>query len=204
MIGLAAIAVLVAGQQAAPVFAPAGTHPYVIRSASMAPNLDEGDVILANRSRGECGTVTPGLGDVVIMRRGDTPWVRRIVAGPGQTVQMIDGELHLDGVAVPRERAAPVPGPQFAHFGALAETMTVWRESLPGGRTYLTLDFGPGGMLDDTAPVTVPEGHWFTLGDSRDNAVDSRLDGPTAAHEVCGVVLQVVRSADPARAGVRP
>ena len=204
MIALAAIALLIAGQQAAPVFAPAGTHPYVIRSQSMAPNLDEGDVVLANRPRGECGTVAPDLGDVVIIRRGDATWIRRIVAGPGQTVQMVDGELHIDGVAVPRERSAPVDGSQLAHFGALAETVAVWRENLPGGRTYLTLDFGPGGMLDDTAPVTIPEGHWFTMGDSRDNAVDGRVDGPTAAEEVCGVVLQVIRSADPARVGVRP
>ena len=204
MIGLAAVALLIAGQQATPVFAPVGTHPYVISSSSMAPTLDEGDVVLANRPRGECGTVAPEPGDVVIIRRGSAPWIRRIVAGPGQTVQMIDGELHIDGVAVPRERSAPVDDSQFAHFGALAETVAVWRETLPGGRTYLTLDFGPGGMLDDTALVTVSGGHWFTMGDSRDNAVDGRIDGPTAANELCGVALQVVRSADPARVGVRP
>jgi len=189
-------------QQAAPVLAPRGTHPYVVRSQSMVPTLEEDDVVLANRSRGDCGTVEPSPGDVVIIDRNGSPWVRRVVAGPGQTVQMIGGELVIDGLPVRRERAGTLADVNLQQLGLPAELTTLWRESL-GGRTYLTADFGPG-QLDDAPPVTLPDDHWFTMGDSRDNAIDGRVDGPTPRSEICGVVLQVVRSADPARVGSRP
>lgn len=203
MIPLLAV-MLVGTPQAPPVWVPAGTHPYVVSSRSMIPTLDEGDVVLANRPRGECGTVTPIPGDVVIVDRNDAPWIRRIVAGPGQTVQMIAGELFIDNRPAPRERIGTLAEVEVQDLGLPADLTSVWRETSQSGRSYLTADFGPGGPLDDTPPITVPPEHWFTLGDSRDNAVDGRVDGPTARADICGVVLTVIRSATSARVGVRP
>ena len=200
MIGSLLLAWLV--QQAAPVLVPLGHHPYTVSSASMHPGFVEGDVVVANRPRGVCGTTLVAPGDVVIVRRGTAPWIRRIVAGPGQTVQMINGVLYIDDVAVSRERADVTPPP--ARTPAFASTTTVWRETLPNGRAYLTLDFGPDQDLDNTPRMVVPEGHWFTLGDSRDNAIDSRVDGATSAADICGTVVEVVRSDDPSRVGTRP
>lgn len=59
-------------------------------------------------------------------------------------------------------------------------------------------------MLDDTPEVRVPQGHWFGMGDNRDNAVDDRVDGPTGASRLCGVVVTVARSEEPSRVGTRP
>jgi len=181
---------------AAPVLVPAGSHPWIVSSAAMEPTLVEGDVVLSDRPQGECGTTAPVAGDVVLVRSGDAMRVRRVIAGPGRTVQMIDGRVVIDGEGVPREEVSR----QYAYFTAL----TIYRETLPGGPRYLTQDFGPSGPLDDTPPISVGPGLWFTMGDSRDNAIDSRVEGPTPAADLCGVIVRVLESTDPARVGRRP
>jgi signal peptidase I len=192
-------------QQSGPVLVPPGHHPYTVASASMQPGLQEGDVVVADRSRGVCGTTTPTPGDVVIVDRDGTPWIRRIVAGPGQTVHVRGGVLYIDGQAVRRERAeVPDARPFGEDTDVYAMPFTVWRETLASGRSWLTLDLGPDQMLDDTPETRVPQGHWFGMGDNRDNAVDDRVDGPTEASRLCGVVVTVARSAEPSRVGTRP
>lgn len=201
MIELLLFALAAGQQEPEPVRVLLGTHPYVVSSASMEPSLAEGDVIVANRARGDCGTTVPALGDVVIINRNDVPWIRRVVAGPGETVEMIDGVLTIDGTAVAREEVEnPALSPSGLPIHGTPERR--WRETR-GARSYLTADFGPGD-LDNTPPVTVPEGHWFLMGDSRDNSVDDRLDGPTPSERICGVVLRTLRSADTAKVGTRP
>lgn len=180
------LALLIAAAQAGPVYTPPGTHPYSMNSASMEPTFYEGDVMLADRPRGECGQTVPEPGDIVIFQRNDTPWIKRVIAGPGQTVRVVGGVLFVDGRAVKRERAAPVSGVPYFPDAA------VWRETLPNGRSYLTTDFGPGQSLDDILELTVPEGSWFLLGDNRDNSLDSRVFGPVTEAALCGVVIKTV------------
>ncbi len=198
MIALLAVLLSTAPQSTSgPVAVPLGTHPYVVTSASMLPNLVDGDVVVANRPLGDCGTTDPSPGDVVIVDHDGEPWIRRVVAGPGQTVQMVGGTLHVDGAPVASERV-DVERPSESNL------IQTWRETLPGGRSYLTLDFGPDRIFDSTPRLVVPEGHWFTLGDSRDNSIDDRADGATPSAALCGIVLQIVRSPDPSRVGRRP
>lgn len=186
-----------------PVLVPAGHHAYRVSSGSMEPTLLEGDVVLADRPGGVCGTTWPVQGDIVVARTRGQPWLRRVVAGSGQTVQVMGGVLHVDGQPVKRERVDPAAMSED-QSKQLYPQVSVWRETLPSGRSWLISDFGDGQMLDDTPEVLVPEGHWFALGDSRDNAVDDRVHGPTAASDLCGVVVSVVRSDDPSRIGTRP
>lgn len=182
----------------APVLVPLGTHPYVVESGSMQPTLQEGAVILADRMQGQCGHTDPTPGDVVIVRRGTEPWVRRVIAGPGQTVQMLDNRLYIDGAEVKQDE---VSGGRKTAWG---QQTALYRETLPNGRSHLVEDFGPGQDLDDTPLLTVPPGHWFTMGDSRDNAIDSRIDGPTAAADLCGVVIRILQADDPSLIGTKP
>ena len=167
-----------------PVVVPLGSHPYAVSSGSMKPTLTEGDVVAADRPENTCGTSTVTPGDMIIQDRDGVPWIRRVVAGPGQTVQMRAGVLFIDDVAVTQERVRtepiglPTPG----------LTKEILAETLPNGRAYEISDFGEGGMFDDTPRLTLRAGEWFGLGDERDNSIDSRFDGPVNHKDICGII----------------
>lgn len=126
--------------------------------------------------------------------------MRRVVAGPGQTVAFVDGVLLLDGQLVAREQVGSTQTEDI--FGP--RPVGIFRETLPNGRQYLTQDFGPGGDVDDIPPILVPPDHWFTVGDNRDNAIDARIDGPTPTSDLCGIVYTVLTSQNAERIGKRP
>lgn len=183
-------------------------RPFTIPSASMNPTLKEGDLIGVTGSA-LCDREGVGVGDVVSFRKpastlggpsGPYTYVGRIVAKAGQTVAMVDGVLTIDGKPVPRASQGEYADPT----SAFPEPMLRFRETLPNGRVHDTLDFGPDGHLDDTALVSIPPGHWFIMGDNRDNAIDSRVYGPVPAASVCGVAVKILYSSDGTRIGARP
>ena len=132
----------------------------------------------------------PERGDVVIFKRADAvgaDWVKRVIGLPGDTVSVSGGKITLNGKAIYRQpvgqmtlrispntpcRATPGAVPQQSP-GACAYPAV--RETLPGGRSYLTFDQVQGGPADDRATVTVPAGHMFLMGDNRDDSLDSRF-----------------------------
>ncbi len=116
----------------------------------------------------------PRRGDLVVFRlpRDEaTDYVKRVVGMPGDRVQMIDGQLNLNGQAVQRKRID-----DFVYDdGGRTVRAKRWRETLPNGVSYETLDLHDNGFLDNTPVFTVPADHYFMLGDNRDNSVDSRM-----------------------------
>ena len=174
---------------------------YQIPSVAMSPTLEPGDVLGVAGARALCGSVTPVVGDVIIHRQGATRYVKRVVAGPGQLVAMRDGVLIVDGNIATRK----VEGEALAiENGSFSVTGDIVRETLPGARSYRTLDIAPDTQFDNFPPTKIPAGAWFALGDNRDNSLDSRATGPVARKDVCGVVTKVLVSKSLANVGAKP
>ncbi|WP_343313953.1 signal peptidase I [Brucella sp. BE17] len=166
-------------------------QPFSIPSGSMRPTLLEGDYLFVSKyaygfSRyslpfgpnlfsGRIWSAEPKRGDVVVFKLpSDTSidYIKRVIGMPGDRVQMRGGVLYINDEAVKRERMGTIDNPDVTEQNRPVE---VYRETLPNGVTYDTLDLGPNSIGDDTRVFEVPEGHYFMMGDNRDNSLDSRF-----------------------------
>lgn len=182
--------------------------PFYIPSESMMPTLLVGDRLVVSKypygwswvsasfhifPRGDWRIAgkTPEYGDIVIAvpPDRDEDYIKRVVALPGDRIALVNGQIILNGKAIPRAVEPPIqipidansPCPQSSYGNALARKpsgqmvceLPAYRETLPNGATYTVIDHIRQ-PLDDMEEITVPADHLFLMGDNRDHSADSR------------------------------
>ena len=164
-------------------------EPFNIPSGSMIPTLLVGDYLFVSKysygySRysfpfgiapfdGRIFETPPERGDVAVFRQPQNEsvaFIKRIVGLPGDRIQVTDGVLRINDVAINRIRK----GFATASDGYNVIRFKVYQETLPNGKSYLIQERSDNDVLDNTNVFMVPEGHYFMMGDNRDNSRDSR------------------------------
>ena len=187
--------------------------PFYIPSESMMPTLLKGDRLVVSKYPYGWSWVSPSFhifphwqgrllgkmperGDIVIV----TPpgqsddYIKRVIGLPGDTIEVRNGRLVLNGKPVKAVRRPPVMVPvdanvpcglEFSGFQVMGADgkaycrLPIVRETLPNGVTYDTIDLENESSGNRYPPVVVPDGHLFLMGDNRDRSADSRFQlGP--------------------------
>jgi signal peptidase I len=185
---------------------------FQIPSGSMIPTLEVGDHIFVSKfaygltvpftNKKIVDLGQPKRGDIIVFKfplDQSTDYIKRVVGLPGDALEMREGELYVNGHAVPRERvprAYRYMDSSAHERGAVPDEIEgdLWIENLDGTKHETLQNHGSGSR--DFERRVVPAGHVFVMGDNRDNSSDSRVWGYVDRDLIKGKALIVWWSRD--------
>ena len=165
-------------------------QPFYIPSSSMEPTLLIGDRIFvakytygyskhsfpfspslfSSRIMGK----TPEYGDLVVFKTpadNRTDYIKRLIGLPGDSIQFVEGEIFINDQKTSRRK---IDETFEIRCGSHSPETNAFEETLPNGRKYIAV-YNKGGTMKNTDKYSVPENHYFFLGDNRDCSKDSRF-----------------------------
>lgn len=165
-------------------------QPFSIPTASLQSNVMIGDYILTSKytygyskysfpfevipMSGRIFGRTPEQGEIAVFRPvpQTVDYVKRVIGLPGDTIQMKNGLLHINGSPVKKERVGEAVDTDS--YGVSIPVIQ-YRETLPNGSSYIVQEISDNQAMDNTAEYKVPADHYFMMGDNRDRSADSRV-----------------------------
>ncbi len=171
---------------------------YRIPSKSMSPTFVPGDFVIVNKSAygfkftpvsEPLGGNAPSIGDIVLLKLNEnssTYYIKRVVGKPGDSVEIKNGLLFINGKELVSEKSQ-MPPESSALFEDFTESYEGRMWSILRSQEFTKKNFGP---------LSIPAGQFFVLGDNRDSTEDSRQWGPVAAGLIKGRVGLIALSVD--------
>jgi signal peptidase I len=183
-------------------------EPFKIPSGSMVPTLLVGDFILVNKytygvripiiNKKVLDLNEPKRGDVMVFRYPEDPsldYIKRVVGVPGDRVGWIDKRLFINGVAAPRRDLPDYLHPERIHYskhysertGEVDHSILVEEDAPAAAPFAKSFPFRENCNYNSAGvECTVPPGHYFMMGDNRDNSADSRVWGFVPEENIVG------------------
>jgi signal peptidase I len=166
-------------------------EPFSIPSGSMIPTLKVGDYLFVSkysygysrysfpfgliRVSGRIMGSMPERGDVIVFRKPgeeNVDYIKRLIGLPGDEIAVVGGILQINGKSAGRR----IEKTTQYNNGLFTSEVTVYEETFPDGHAHMIQELSDDSRMDNIPPRKVPEGHYFFMGDNRDNSRDSRSE----------------------------